>query len=151
MKGFSSNLSKALVPDHYLYVDNIVEGDVCIVCRGRDYLISRQMIAIAKLETQKLTTQFIEKIRQQIKKKYNGFYVFREIGLQIVVLANNFSQSDLDVLKADKYATSAIIIQGLHIVSIEQKTVSSVNSQWGEITFGKGKEINSLLLKLISD
>lgn len=151
MKLFSANLSKKLVPNHYLYVDEISEDDDYTVCRGKDYLLSRQMLAIVELESGPITSELIEKIRLRIKKKYRGIYIFREIGLQIVVLVDNFSEPELNRLKADKFASGAIIIQGLHFVSIKQKIVFSVNSRWGEVTFGQGEEINRLLLKLINE
>ena len=54
---------------------------------------------------------------------------------------------EINDIHPDKYGSHAVIINGIHLVDLNSRTIRSTNSQWGIITFGRGNTIN----KIVSD
>lgn len=145
-------LKNKLIPKFYISFESVEAKNFFAVFKSKDLIISRYLLALSYIQPGFSLIDQIELIRSEIKSKYRAFWFFREIGLHIIFISNSSDVvKQFEDVKPDKFGNHAVIFQGVHLVNIESNTVFASHSSWGDIKFGKGKNIDHILKEAIKN
>ena len=146
-----NSLKSILIPKVYINAELCDSNFYFGIFKSRDFMISRYLLALSKVSKETDLINHIENIRNEIGSKYKAKYIIREIGLHIMLLSENGSLTEeVTKLKADTFGDHSVILQGLHLLDIETKTISDTQSHWGPLNFGKGKKIDLALKEVVN-
>ncbi len=120
------------------------------VFKGRDFIISRYLLALSHVSDDKSLVDHIEDLRNSIKTKFKAGR-YHEIGLHIILFSDSPSLIDqFAKVKSDTFRNHAVIIQGIHLVDINTTKILDTQTHWGPVKFGKGNKVDLALRDVIN-
>jgi hypothetical protein len=136
-------LKEKLIPTVYASSQENLSLDIQLVLEKKKSLLERYMLIVTTYDGVSEASEYVEQIRNEVKKIFSAIWMIREIGVHLIIITkggtiNEFRKSVL----ADKTGLHAVIIQGIHVIDLEKDEVFDCYSQWGSVRFGYGTVID---------
>ena len=110
------------------------ESDCLLV--KKNLLLGRQAFAMVGLDEVD-ASQTVSAARSQVKELMSAMWVFREVGLYLVVHGSEeLWRSGINSVRPDRTGIHSVIIQGIHFIDFASGAVSIKQSRWGACKFG---------------
>jgi hypothetical protein len=89
-------------------------------------------------------------MRKTVRKATGAIWFVRELGVQLLVFGAESDWAEhVDVLKADKVALKAVIVQAVHLIDPISGQYHLDRSQWGPVQFGRVEPVSTVIRSVL--